>query len=108
MATGDGTNYPTNQDMTADIPVLLSQIVGGGNGEELVDISSTDHTATMTDCRFLTCIDGTVVKMDYLDDDGVTTVTTIWPAEPRIIPQRNITKIYKTGTDATVSIYLRR
>ena len=104
---GAEDNYPQNASMLAEPEVLAAQLVGGGNGSEAVDISASDHPATMTNCRFIQCTSGTVIKVDYLLDDESATITEILPAELRIIPQRNITKVYKTGTDAT-NIYLKR
>ena len=67
-----------------------------------VDISSTDCTvSTLTSKRIKGIItaDGTIVKVDKLNSDG-STVTMYLPA-PDWSGIDGITKVYKTGTDAT-------
>ena len=99
--------YPHNENMAGDASVLLAQLSSLGDNHEDVDISSTDHTATMTDCRAITCTSGNTIKVDYLKGDGVNTGTAILPASLRLISIRNVTKVYKTGTDAANIILWR-
>jgi hypothetical protein len=65
-----------------------------------VDISSTDYTYTGTAVvKGLIVADGTVVKVQKTNSDG-STVDFYLPA-PGCVSVDGITKIYKTGTDAT-------
>jgi hypothetical protein len=67
------------------------------------DISSTDYTVT-SDIRLITCSSGTKIKVDMICSDGAATSVTL-PISCGFIQAINVTKIYKTGTDAT-DIYL--
>lgn len=64
-----------------------------------VDISSSDYVVT-DDIRLITCIGGTVIKVDMLCSDGEVSGISL-PSMGGTIPVINITKIYKTGTDVT-------
>jgi len=101
--------YPSKTAMSGGDNELLQQMVGLGVESELIDYSGGDVTPTMQDCRAITCTGGTTIKIDFetdnLDSTTTTTQTVVLPAEPRIIPMRYVSKIYKTGTDAT-NLYL--
>lgn len=68
-----------------------------------VDISSDDCIIS-TNIRLITCASGTVIKIDMLCTDGEATGVLL-PVMGGAIPIINVTKIYKTGTDAT-GIYI--
>ena len=67
-----------------------------------VDLSASDYTPTV-DVRCITSITGTVIKVDMACQNGSATGVLL-PAVGAL-PVINITKIYKSGTDAT-GIYL--
>jgi len=73
-----------------------------GNGDHIVcDISSTDYQYTGTaKIKGIIIADGTVLKLDKKNSDA-STVTMYVPA-PGIVAIDGVTKIYKTGTDATL------
>lgn len=103
-------NYPHNENMAGDMAILLAQLVGMGDDVEAVDISSTAHTAVMTNCRMITAIpgaDNAIIKVDFTKGDG-TTGTCSLPMRNGIMHIRNITKVYYTGSSDVTLVYLHR
>lgn len=103
--------YPQSAAMIAELEVLLAQLPGIASGSEAVDISSGDHTATMTDCRIVTGIpgdDAATIKLDYTDLDGNSVTGVSLPLRTGVLRVANVTKVYQTGTSNLTSIYLHK
>ena len=93
--------YVHDAQILDDVRVILANMAGGLNNHEDVDISSTDHTATMTNCRYIMVTTAGNVKVDYTKGDGSTTGTvTVGAAVGIPCWVANVTKVYKTGTTA--------
>jgi|GEM_PF-3346939 hypothetical protein len=87
--------------MMRDIDTMIYQLSQNGDAVA-VDLSSTDcivSALTTKRIKGMVTADGTIIKIDKLNSDG-TTVVMYLPA-PNWNGVDGITKIYKTGTDAT-------
>lgn len=85
-------------DMTGDIITLLAQITNVGSKHEDVNISATDYTPTLQNCKVVSATAGNYIKVDYIDEDDAT-ATAIVPIFSGWAPVRGVTKVYKVGTD---------
>ena len=73
-------------------------------GNEAVDISSTDHTFTKNPIRGLHITVAGNVKYDTVDGSTITQAISAIPAVGYLDMEKvYITKVYKTGTTATVA-----
>jgi len=92
-------SFPVVEPADQEIETILKQLTGIGDDHEDVDISGGDHTATMTDCRAIMATTDGAVKVDYTKASGATGTATL-PISGGVLPIRNITKVYQTGTTA--------
>jgi hypothetical protein len=89
--------------MERTVGEMLDQMTPGAN-PIAVDISSTDYTvSTSYMVKGISAVSGTVIKVDITDEHGNAVTGVLIPAG--YFGVRGITKVYKTGTDAT-GIYL--
>jgi hypothetical protein len=85
--------------MERTVQEMLNQMTPGRN-PVVVDISSTDYTVSTTrKIKGISSITGTVIKVDLTDEYSTVNTGILLPAG--YIGVTGITKVYKTGTDAT-------
>ena len=73
---------------------------------EEVDVSSGDHSSTMTECRYITALGDGDIKVDLQGTDG-NSYTNTFPCRDGICRVSNVTKVYQTGTTATDMILVK-
>lgn len=83
-------------------PHQVTEMLSGGTDTIFVSSASADQTvdnnaslAAFTNCRFITCDTGGIIKLDLSDSGGVTKTVVLRLVAGAVYPIRNVTKVYR-------------